>query len=325
MKHKQQLPPLSGVLHINKPENMSSKDVARRLKPFIGKQKIGHVGTLDPFASGVLPLLFGKATKLQDYLLSSEKTYICEILLGSNTDSLDRDGQETKALPFDHVTTKMIEEKSKELVGDQIQEPPMYSAVKFQGKALYKYAREDKADLVPVKKLHRKVHVFSFELLSFDGKVIKFVTKVSKGTYIRVLAQKLVDLLGTAGHVLKLCRSESSFIKLDDCYRLDFLIEALEQGKSFESFLVPVSKVQIDLPKLKVLSQKDYEKLLQGQKILLARDGEVKESFLFLQEGLDFSNSKELLLQNEQGLLFAIGEVLEANNDMFLKVRKGLV
>ena len=89
---------LSGLLPINKPENMSSKDVARRLGKYLGKQKIGHVGTLDPFASGVLPLLFGKATKLQDYLLSSEKEYACEILLGTNTDTLDREEKLWRAL-----------------------------------------------------------------------------------------------------------------------------------------------------------------------------------------------------------------------------------
>ena len=122
-----------------------------------------------------------------------------------------------------------------------------------------------------------------------------------------------------------MCRSESSFLKIEDCHRLDKLLEALERGESFDSFLTPLSKVQLDLPKLKVLCKKDYEKLLQGQKILLASDGKIKETFLFLQEELNFSNSKELLLQDERGFLFAIGEVLEVDKDMLLKVRKGLV
>ncbi len=315
----------SGLLPINKPENMSSKDVARRVTKIVGKQKIGHVGTLDPFASGVLPLLFGKATKLQDYLLDSEKVYECKVLLGSNTDSLDRDGNITKTLSYDHVTEAMVLEKAKLFLGEQIQEPPIYSAVKYKGKALYKYARAEQGELVPVEKLKRKVHIFSFEVFSFDGKSITFVTKVSKGTYIRVLAQKFVDLLGTAGHVVKLVRKESSLLKLESCYELGFLLERLKEGDSLERFMIPTASVVLDLPKVKVLSEVIQEKLLQGQKVLF-REGEiVKESFLFSQEELNFCKSNKVLLQDTKGLLFAIGEISQVSVDAYLKVRKGLV
>ena len=315
----------SGLLPINKPENLGSKDVARRIMRFVGKQKIGHVGTLDPFASGVLPLLFGKATKVQDYLLSTCKTYECEILLGSNTDTLDRDGEALKSLAYDHVTKELIEEKLKTLLGEQIQEPPIYSAVKYKGKALYKYARSDKAESVPVEKLKRKVNIFSIDFLSFDGERIYFSTKVSKGTYIRVLAQTLVNLLGTAGHVTKLIRTESSLLDLEDCYKLDPLLESLEKGESLESFLVPVSKIKIDLPQVRVLSELSKEKLLQGQKIVLIKEGVIKDSFLFSQEKLNSCSSSEVILEDEKGLLFAIGETFQEGVDLLLKVRRGLV
>ena len=183
----------------------------------------------------------------------------------------------------------------------------------------------DQEGSVPLEKLQRTVYVFDLEVVSFDGKVIKFVCKVSKGTYIRVLAQKFVEQLGTAGHVQTLCRTESSFLKLTDCIELPKLLHHLETGGSIDSYLVPTSRVSLNLPRISVLLESDQERLMHGQKLVLKKGEDVKGSFLFLKEELNFSNSKEFLLQDEKGFLFAIGDVIRAGANFYLKVKKGLL
>ena len=133
----------TGVLPIHKPRGMTSKDVSRVLQRILGRVKMGHVGTLDPDAEGVLPVLFGAATRVQDLLLNSPKTYFCIVFLGETTDSLDREGTVTATAPWEHVTLAAAREAATAFLGPIEQVPPAFSAVKYQGKALYTYARQE--------------------------------------------------------------------------------------------------------------------------------------------------------------------------------------
>lgn len=315
----------TGLLVINKPSGMTSKDVSRRITKIVGKCKIGHVGTLDPIAEGVLPILFGKATRLQDYLLSSKKTYECEVFLGKATDTLDCEGQVVKELPYVHVTHDLIINKIKDLVGEQVQIPPLYSAVKYKGKPLYKYARENQGEDIPLNELKRKVIVYDFKLISYDGRKIKFSADVSKGTYIRVLAYELTKLLGTVGHVVKLVRTYSSCISIEKSILLEELLRNLSSGSSLNQFLIPLSHINLSLEKLTVLSQDYKTKLLQGQKLSLAPETDALDSTAFSKELLTSCEHKEVLLQDKNYLLFAIAELSLNNKGFSLKVKKGLI
>ena len=167
---------------VNKPANISSKDVSRWLIKRLGKLQIGHVGTLDPFAEGVLPILLGKATRLQDYLLHTTKIYEFDLQFGEETNTLDRDGQIIRKMEYDHLTNEMLENFCKTTLGPWEQRTPIYSAVKYKGRALYQYARSGRAEEIPEDTLRRTVFIHGLELLKFDIEagigVLRFVARL---------------------------------------------------------------------------------------------------------------------------------------------------
>ena len=151
---------LNGILPVYKPQNISSKDVSRKLYKLFGKHKMGHVGTLDPIAEGVLRIVVGSYSRLQDNLLDSLKIYECKVELGFETDSLDRSGNVIVRSDFKQVTLSSLQEKALSLVGKITQVPPLFSAVKYKGKPLYKYVREGRADQIPLETSAVKVKLF---------------------------------------------------------------------------------------------------------------------------------------------------------------------
>lgn len=212
---------MDGVIIVNKPKGITSRDVVNKLCKILGTKKIGHTGTLDPIATGVLVLCIGKATKLVEILTSDDKEYIAEVKLGVLTDTLDTEGnilrEEKKS-----ITKKRLEEVIKSFVKEYEQQVPIYSAVKIDGKRLYEYARENKNVELP----YRKVNIKKIELLEYDNDSYKFKTLVSKGTYIRSLIKDINDELGVIGVMSSLKRTKQGIFDIKDSYS----IEAIENN-----------------------------------------------------------------------------------------------
>ena len=172
---------------------MISKDVSRRLSPYLRGIRVGHVGTLDPAAEGVLPIVLGGATRLADYFLDTPKVYDFDLQLGVLTDTLDRDGQVLERRPWEHVTLDTARRAVSSLLACEQQVPPAYSAVKYRGRPLYEYARSGRLAEVDFASLAREVQIKRAELLALDGSLLRVEVKCSKGTYVRVLAQKIAE------------------------------------------------------------------------------------------------------------------------------------
>ena len=208
---------MDGILLINKPADYTSRDIVNKLTKIFNTKKIGHTGTLDPLATGVLVVCIGKSTKLCEILTSKYKEYIATIKLGIKTDTLDTMGTilEEKEVPMytEEEITKVLES----FLGKSIQETPIYSAVKVNGKKLYEYAREGKSVELP----KREIDVQAIELLSYQGDEIVFRTTVSKGTYIRALINDIALKLNTIGTMSKLIRTKQGDYTLEDCFNLD--------------------------------------------------------------------------------------------------------
>lgn len=252
---------MNGIININKPLGMTSHDVVGRLRRILGIKKIGHTGTLDPDASGVLPMCIGRATKTADMLTAQNKQYIAEVTLGSATTTLDASGEVTETSEV-NVDESEIQSVVTEFVGNIMQIPPMYSAIKIDGKRLYELAREG----VEVERKPRAVTIERIEILSIDLENKKFSMKVdcSKGTYIRTLCDDIGRRLGCLAHMSALIRTRSGRFCIDDAYTLDEVEKMAENGNM--SFLVPIDKVFEELPKL-ILSSRRARLMCNGVQI----------------------------------------------------------
>ncbi|NQU67676.1 MAG: tRNA pseudouridine(55) synthase TruB [Candidatus Marinimicrobia bacterium] len=187
-----------------KPTGLTSFDVIRKLKTYIKNVKIGHSGTLDPFAEGVLIICFGKATSQVERLMNLNKTYIGTIQLGETTDTLDTEGKITDSQPIPAISDELINSVLSEFTGDISQIPPMYSALKKNGVPLYKLARKGK--IVP--REPRKISIYKNRLISYSRDKITFEVECGRGTYIRTLASDISIKLGTVGYLIKLVRTK---------------------------------------------------------------------------------------------------------------------
>ena len=195
---------INGLLVVNKPEGYTSRDVVNKLNHIFGTKKIGHTGTLDPLATGVLVCCIGSYTKLVNYLTSHDKEYIAEIKLGIKTDTSDITGNIIEENYNYDINSDLILKVFKEFPKTYEQEVPKYSAVKINGKKLYEYAREG----IDIELPKREVNIYSLELLEFNNGIIKFKTKVSKGTYIRSLIEDLCGKLNVLGTMNSLTRTK---------------------------------------------------------------------------------------------------------------------
>ena len=207
---------MDALLVVNKPKNLTSRDIVNDLNHIFSTKKIGHTGTLDPLATGVLVCLIGKYTKLVNLITSYDKEYIAEIKLGIKTATEDITGN---IISKSVVNTKISEIKKvfNEFPKTYMQEVPSYSAVKINGKKLYEYARNNISIELP----KRKVNIYSLELLSYSNNIITFKTNVSKGTYIRSLIQDLCTNLNTIGTMNNLIRTKQGNFTIEDSYALE--------------------------------------------------------------------------------------------------------
>lgn len=218
---------MDGIIIINKPKNCTSHDIVRKAKKILN-EKVGHTGTLDPNATGVLPLLVGKGTQISKYIINHDKTYEAVLQLGEKTDTADIEGEviEKKPLTVDCLRKEYVTAVLKKMEGKQEQIPPMYSAIKINGKKLYEYAR--KGEMVKIEP--RKIEIYSLELININevDKQIEFRVSCSKGTYIRTLCENIAEKLGTVGHMKELKRTQVGEFKIDDA----ITIEELEQKQT---------------------------------------------------------------------------------------------
>lgn len=207
---------MSGLIVIDKPKDYTSRDVVNIISKELGTKKVGHTGTLDPLATGVLVICIGKYTKLVDMLTSLDKEYIAEVKLGIETDTLDITGTVLKREEA-FVTKEQILKVFSKFVGEYLMEVPKYSAVKVNGRKLYEYARNGEEVKLPVK----KVHIYELELLSFCQDMITFRCKVEKGTYIRSLIRDITKELHVIGTMNHLVRTRQGKFRIEDAYSLE--------------------------------------------------------------------------------------------------------
>lgn len=230
---------MDGLLIIDKPQKMTSHDVVNVVRKTLHTKKVGHAGTLDPDATGVLVVCVNKATKALQFLSAESKEYIATLALGEATDTYDASGKVTEKKEFtgyDH-----LDEVIKQFTGDLMQVPPMYSAIKVHGKKLYEYAREGKS----VEVEPRKVHIDEIEVLCEENNLITMRVACSKGTYIRSLCHDMAQALGYPGHMSALRRIRSGDFKIADAITLDdlqagkFKIMPLEEAfRSFDAIVL---------------------------------------------------------------------------------------
>ena len=211
---------MTGVLLVDKPEGMTSAGVIRALKPRLGRIKVGHLGTLDPFASGLLPLCLGEATKVARYLLVEHKAYEGTIRLGTATDTLDRTGTPIDTAPVPALAQAALDAVAARFTGRQQQVPPMYSALKRDGVPLYELARRG----LEVERAPREVTIESLELVLRAADRIDFRVACSKGTYVRVLAADVGRALETRAHLERLRRTRVGAFRVEDATAVDALL-----------------------------------------------------------------------------------------------------
>lgn len=250
---KKQWQKVDGIVLLNKPEGITSNGVLQQVRRFYNAKKAGHTGALDPFATGLLPICFGEATKVSGLLLASNKKYIATLKLGQATDTGDKDGKIILDQPVPNISEQEINSAFKAFTGNISQIPPMYSALKHKGKPLYEYARKG----IEIERPAREITIFSLEYIWFKNNVLKFEIHCSKGTYIRTLGEDIAKHLNTIGHLIALHRTQAGDITTDKMQTFD------ELSSGSEKYLLP-----LDLPLQHLqaiyLDEEDSKKIQQG-------------------------------------------------------------
>ncbi|WP_436875489.1 tRNA pseudouridine(55) synthase TruB [Mammaliicoccus sciuri] len=260
---------MDGILAIHKEVGMTSHDVVFKLRKILKTKKVGHTGTLDPEVSGVLPICVGKATRVSDYVMESGKSYRAEVTIGMSTTTEDQTGEivDQKRVDQNLWDKDEIIATLKQLEGDIEQIPPMYSAVKVNGKKLYEYARQN----IEVERPVRRVHINSIDLISdiiYENDTCKFEIEVEcgKGTYIRTLATQIGALLNYPAHMSHLIRLKSGGFSLEQAIKLDDLREIVEQDK-LQDVILPLEYGLNGLTKITVHDKNIVTRIQNGQKI----------------------------------------------------------
>ena len=247
---------MDGIIIINKPKNYTSHDIVRKAKKLLN-EKVGHTGTLDPNATGVLPLLIGKGTLLSKYLIEHDKIYEAVLKLGEKTDTADGEGKvlESQNVEQSILKKENIEKIFNNLEGKQEQIPPMYSAIKLNGKKLYEYARKG----IEVEVKPRTIEIYKLELIKIEDMEIIFRVSCSKGTYIRTLCEKIAEELGTIGYMKDLKRIQVGEFNIKD----SITIEELENQEIVSNKFITIEKYFNDYEKI-VLNERKLQLFLNG-------------------------------------------------------------
>lgn len=262
---------MDGIILVNKEKDFTSHDVVSIVKK-ITESKVGHTGTLDPNATGVLPLLIGNATKISKYLINHDKEYEAVIQLGKKTTTADIEGEVIEEKEVPEKIYIECENILKSFIGKQKQTPPAYSAIKVNGKKLYSYAREGiKIEIEP-----RNIEIYNIELMNInkEEKQISFRVSCSKGTYIRSLCEDIADKLGTVGYMKDLKRTKVGDFEIKEAIPIDELKEKFE--KNDFSDVITIENIFKDMPKIE-LNENNIKQYLNGVKICVAEYEKSKE------------------------------------------------
>lgn len=254
---------MDGILVINKSKGLTSNDIVKKVKKILNT-KVGHTGTLDPNATGVLPLLLGNATKISKYLINHDKEYEAVIKLGTKTTTADVEGKiiEEKEINKEKLKKENIEKVLESFVGKQQQIPPIYSAIKVNGKKLYEYARQGKE--VEIKA--RDIEIYDLKLLKIDSEnnELTINVKCSKGTYIRSLCEDIAAKLETVGYMKELNRIQVGEFNIKDSVTIEEFKANIE-NKDYSN-IIGIEKIFKEIPEI-TIKQREYEKYLNGVKI----------------------------------------------------------
>lgn len=319
---------LSGLIPIHKPSGVVSKDISRQLikilKSYhddVGRITIGHAGTLDPLASGVLPVLLGEATKLQDYLLNIPKTYEFDVKFGIETDTLDLEGKVVCEDKNSSVSENILVDTVKHFIGEVEQIPPIYSAVKVNGRPLYKYVRSGEEDAVDIAKHRRKVFIYSLKYISLDNLIGRFEVKCSKGTYVRSLARDIAKKIGTCGCVVRLVRKSAAGINLDQCIDLNTI-----DLSGLSTHIIPIDHINLGFPCWR--AKPEFQtKLFAGQRLGID-DDEFKKCLISYENAVNTTNLEyhDVQLKSLDGCFFGIGSVKKDGfGKVIVHMKRGLL
>jgi tRNA pseudouridine55 synthase len=274
---------IDGVFLLDKPLGFSSNQALKKIQWLFNAKKAGHTGTLDPMATGLLPICLGEATKFSHRLLDAHKSYIATIQLGITTSTGDQEGEviaEKKVV----LNEAQLKDTLKKFIGDMTQIPPMYSALKFEGKPLYEYAREG----IEIERKSRQIKIFDIKLINIEKSIITIEVLCSKGTYIRTLAEDIGQTMGCGAHLKGLERTQTGNFQLSEALSIEAL-EAMPMA-SREKALMPIDVLLEELSSIK-LNMAELDAIKKGQSI-------------------DFNskNDKEVRLYSPSGQFVGVGQ-----------------
>lgn len=281
---------MNGVINVYKPEGMTSFDVVRQVRKVCGTSKVGHTGTLDPLASGVLPICIGKGTKLVDYIMEGKKTYRAELKLGEVTDTYDREGKVIRENSCDHISEEEIKRVINSFEKEYSQIPPMYSAIKIDGKKLYDLARQG----IEVERKGRNVVIYKVEILNINIPFVEFRVLCSKGTYIRSLCYDIGEALGCGSYMTKLEREATGTFNIENSININDL-----NREKLDDSLISLEDSLGDYPYIKV--NEKFEKLLINGVSIMDKS--------FYKEHIE--DNKFYRVYGNEGTLIGLGKKLE--------------
>jgi tRNA pseudouridine55 synthase len=266
---------MDGILVIDKPRGPTCQKILSVFRRAFPKEKAGYTGTLDPFATGVLPVFLGAATKLIPYINEGRKTYEALLRLGQSTETLDGTGKVTETSPVPSLDSKKVESVLNQFLGPRLQIPPRYSAVKIRGVPLYRYARKG----MEVSPDPKPIEIYAIRLLEITPVTLRFVTEVSRGTYIRSLGAEIAQALGTVGHLLELRRLKSGPFDLQEAIEGDSLENEFEKNNVFQMVMdKTLRRVLNEFCSVELKNPDLVRRHLSGQTICLESE-DLKESF----------------------------------------------
>ena len=288
---------MDGIIIIDKEKNVTSHDVVKKVKKLLN-DKVGHTGTLDPNATGVLPILVGQGTKVSKYLMNHDKAYEAVLKLGEKRDTADIEGNviEKREVNKEVFNKSVIEQTLKQFIGKQKQIPPMYSAIKINGKKLYEYARKgQKVEIEP-----RNIEIYDIHLVKVDieNKEITFHVKCSKGTYIRTLCEEIVEKLNTVGYMKELKRLQVGEFYLKDAIKIEDLEENLNHKEFMDKYFITIENYFSKYPEL-MLEDKKISLLLNGVQLTCKQKDGIYRIYNQSHQFIGLAILKEELLKRE--------------------------
>lgn len=294
---------MNGIINFNKPKGMTSHNAVSYFRRILKIKKIGHTGTLDPDATGVLPICIGKGTRVSEYLINADKEYIGEITLGFETDTQDSSGEVVNFSDIE-VTQEDIINTFNKFKGKSMQIPPMYSAIRYNGKRLYELAREGKI----VERKPRNIHIYELKILDIlDNRKIRFYTRCSRGTYIRTLCNDIGRTLRTYGHMSDLVRVGVGKFKIDESLSLEYLNNL--NADEIIDLIMPIDMALDSLDKI-IIDKKYFDKIVNGVNVPIEN------------KDVNAKHSVRVYCGNE---FIGIGKIINKNNTELLKMDKVLI